>query len=193
MGVVDESVDEGGGDHGVAEDLAPGLEAAVAGDDDRAAFVAARDQGEEQVRGLAFQREVADLVDDEQAVALESSEFGVERVAVLGLLEAVDPLLGGRERDAVAGLAGLDRQRDREVRLAGAGRPEEADVLCSAVQASWARCKISGFSARGLGAEVEVLERLVGREGGVADRGCVTPDASRAKTSASSRSSRNCS
>ena len=67
MGVVDEPVDEGGGDHRVAEDLAPGLEAAVAGDDDRAAFVAARDQGEEQVGGLAFQRQVADLVDDEQA------------------------------------------------------------------------------------------------------------------------------
>jgi hypothetical protein len=52
--VVNEPVDEGGGDHGVAEDLAPGLEAAVAGDDDRA----------------AFEREVADLVDDQQAVAL---------------------------------------------------------------------------------------------------------------------------
>ena len=59
-GVVNEPVDQGGGDHGVAEDLAPGLEAAVAGDDDRAAFVAARDQREEQVRGLALQGEVAD-------------------------------------------------------------------------------------------------------------------------------------
>ena len=65
MGVVDEPVDQGGGDHGVAEDLAPGFEAAVAGDDDRAAFVAARDQREEQVRGLAFQWQVADLVDDD--------------------------------------------------------------------------------------------------------------------------------
>ena len=44
-GVVDEAVDEGCGDHGVAEDLAPGFKAAVAGDDDRAAFVAAGDQG----------------------------------------------------------------------------------------------------------------------------------------------------
>jgi hypothetical protein len=34
VGVVDEPIDEGGGDHRVAEDLAPGLEAAVAGDDD---------------------------------------------------------------------------------------------------------------------------------------------------------------
>jgi hypothetical protein len=32
-GVVHESVDQGGGDHRVAEDLAPGLAPAVAGDD----------------------------------------------------------------------------------------------------------------------------------------------------------------
>jgi hypothetical protein len=63
VGVVDEAVDQRGGDHGVGEDFAPGLKAAVAGDDDRAAFVAAGDQREEQVGGLAFQRQVADLVD----------------------------------------------------------------------------------------------------------------------------------
>jgi len=51
---VDEPVDERGGDHGVAEDLAPGLKAAVGGDDDRAAFIAARDEREEQVGGLAL-------------------------------------------------------------------------------------------------------------------------------------------
>ena len=47
VGVVDEPVDEGGGDHGVAEGLAPCVEAAIAGDDDRAAFVAAGDEREE--------------------------------------------------------------------------------------------------------------------------------------------------
>ena len=71
--MVDEPVDEGGGDHRVAEDLAPLLEAAVAGDDDRAAFVAARDERKQEVGGLAFEREVADLVDDEEVVALESA------------------------------------------------------------------------------------------------------------------------
>src|SRR3954454_23616285 len=110
---MDESVDEGGGDHRVAEDFAPGFKAAVAGEDDRAAFVAARDKREEQVRGLAFQRQVADLVNDQEAVTLEASQFVVERAAVLSLLEAVDPLLCGRERDAVPVLAGLDRERDR--------------------------------------------------------------------------------
>ena len=122
VGVVNEPVDQRGGDHGVGEDLPPGLEAAVGRDDDRAAFVAARDQGEEQVGGLAFEREVADLVDDQQRVAFEPSQFVVEGVAVLGCVEAVDPLLGGRERDAMAVLAGLDRQGDRQVCLAGPGR-----------------------------------------------------------------------
>src|SRR3954454_20289148 len=60
VGVVDEAVDQGGGDHRVAEDFAPGFEAAVAGDDDRAAFVAAGDEREEQVGGLALEGQVAD-------------------------------------------------------------------------------------------------------------------------------------
>src|SRR3954467_11154583 len=126
--MVDEAIDEGGGDHGVAEDLAPALEAAVAGDDDRAAFVAARDEREEQVGGLALEREVADLVDDEQPVTVQAPEFVVEAVAMLGAFGAVVRVLGGREQRAVPVLASLDRECDREVALAGAGRPEEADV-----------------------------------------------------------------
>ena len=91
---MDEPVDQGGGDHRVAEDLAPLLEAAVGGDDDRAAFVAAGDQREEQVGGLALERQVADLVDDEQLVALEAAQLGLELVAVLGGLEARRPIPG---------------------------------------------------------------------------------------------------
>ena len=115
--VVDEPVDQGGGDHGVAEVLAPLFEAAVTGDDDRAAFVAARDQGEEQVGGLAFEWQVADLVDDQEVVALQAAQLGLELVAVLGLLEPGDPFLGGGEGDAVAAFAGFDGERDRAPRL----------------------------------------------------------------------------
>jgi hypothetical protein len=63
VGVVDEAIDERGGDHCVAEDLAPGFKAAVAGDDDRPALVAARDEREEEIRGPALQGEVADLIE----------------------------------------------------------------------------------------------------------------------------------
>ena len=38
--MVDEAVDHGGGDHGVAEDLAPAAEGLVGGDDDAGPLVA---------------------------------------------------------------------------------------------------------------------------------------------------------
>jgi hypothetical protein len=57
---VDESVDHGGGDDFVAEDLAPPAEGLVAGDDERGAFVAAADELEEQVRRLGLERDLAD-------------------------------------------------------------------------------------------------------------------------------------
>jgi hypothetical protein len=43
--------------------------------------------------------------------------------------EPVDPFGRGGEQDAVPGLAGTDRQSDREVGLAGAGRAEEDHIL----------------------------------------------------------------
>src|SRR6266542_3263994 len=116
------SAPSGGGDHRVAEDLAPLLEAAVGGDDDRAALVAPGDEREEEVGRAALERQVADLVDDEQVVALETPELGLELVAVLRLLEPGDPFLRRGEGDAVAALAGLERERDRQMTLAGAGR-----------------------------------------------------------------------
>lgn len=75
-----QAVDEGGGDHGVAADLAPGLEPAIARNDDGAALVAARDQGEHEVGGSPLERDVADLADDEQLAALKPLELLVEDV-----------------------------------------------------------------------------------------------------------------
>ena len=69
IGVVDEAVDHGRGDDVVAEHLAPTAERLVRGHDQRGAFVAGRDELEEQVGGLGFEGDVADLVDDQQRVA----------------------------------------------------------------------------------------------------------------------------
>src|SRR6266540_6628066 len=65
FGVVDEPVDHGGGDHVVAEYLAPAAEDLVGGDDEAGPFVARGDQLEEQVRRFGFERDVADLIDDQ--------------------------------------------------------------------------------------------------------------------------------
>ena len=62
VGVVEDAVDHGGGNSLVAEDVAPAGEGQVAGQDQRGAF-AVGDELEEQVRGVLFEGQVADLVD----------------------------------------------------------------------------------------------------------------------------------
>ena len=75
----------------------------VRGDDQRGPFVAGGHELEEQVRGLGFEGDVADLVDDQQRDPAELDQFVLEPAGVVGLGEAGDPLGGGGERDAVAG------------------------------------------------------------------------------------------
>ena len=117
--MVDEAVDHGGGDDFVAEDFAPASEGQVGGDQDRALFVAGRDELEEQVRGVGVEGDVADLVDDDQLVAADLLQLGLQSAGVVGGGQAGDPVGGGVEQDAVPGLGGLDAQ------------PE---VMCSGVE-----------------------------------------------------------
>ena len=67
--MVDDPVDHRGSDDLVTEDTSPAGERKVAGQDQRGVFVARGDELEEQVRGVLFEGQVADLVDDDQPVA----------------------------------------------------------------------------------------------------------------------------
>ena len=60
--MVEQAVENGGGNDGVPEDLAPGPEALIAGEDDRAALVAARHKLKAEIGALAVDGDVADLV-----------------------------------------------------------------------------------------------------------------------------------
>jgi hypothetical protein len=84
------AVDEGG-DHGVAEDLTPRPRSRVAGYYERAVFVGAGDRPEQEVRGLALEREVT--VADEQVLAFQPPEFVVDAVDVLADFEAGRPIV----------------------------------------------------------------------------------------------------
>jgi hypothetical protein len=68
---VDDAIDHGSGDGLVTEHPSPAREGQVAGQDQRRVFVAGRHELEEQVRGVLFEREVADFVDDDQPVAAQ--------------------------------------------------------------------------------------------------------------------------
>ena len=69
VGVVDDAVDHRGSDDLVTEHAAPAAEGQVAGQDQARVFVAAGHELEEQVRGVLFEADAADLVDDDQSVA----------------------------------------------------------------------------------------------------------------------------
>jgi hypothetical protein len=71
---------------------------------------------------LRVEWDVSDLVDDQQRDALQAGELVVESALALGVGEQRDRFGGGAERDALAGEAGADPDRDRQVTLAGPGR-----------------------------------------------------------------------
>jgi len=76
LGVMNQPIDHGGSDDVVGEGLAPASEGQVRGDHHRALFVAGGDELEEQVRGVVVERDVADLVDDDQFVAADLLQLG---------------------------------------------------------------------------------------------------------------------
>ena len=62
----------------------------------------------------------------------------------LGVGEQGDPFGRGAERDAVPGQTGADAERDRQVRLAGAGRAEQDDVLAAGEEVELAEVQDRG-------------------------------------------------
>jgi hypothetical protein len=60
-------------------------------------------------RRRPFEGDVADLVDDQQRQPSQSAELVMQPAGGMGGSDPVDPLGGGGEGDAVAGLAGPDR------------------------------------------------------------------------------------
>src|SRR5579872_7381547 len=117
-----------------------------------------------QVGGFGVEGDVADLVDDQERDEAEAAQLGLEAPLAFCLAEAGDPLGRGRELDALAGEAGADPERDREMRLAGAGRAEQQDVVAAVEEVELAEVLDHRLLDRALKAEVELLQGLARRE-----------------------------
>lgn len=89
-GVVQETVEQGCCDDGIVEDVAPFGKAAVGGEDHGAAFVAGIDELEEQVAAALDDRQVADLIDDEQLGPAEEAQALPQGALALGLGQRTD-------------------------------------------------------------------------------------------------------
>ena len=132
-------------------------------------------------------RQVADLVDDQQRGAAEEADPVAQPALALRLGERADEVGQGDEVDAAAGLDRLDAERDREVALAGAGRAEQVDHLVAVDEVELGEREDAVAVERRLEGEVEAGERLDGREPGHHQRG-LDRGGSRAATSSSASS-----
>ena len=129
VAVVEEAVEDGGGDGGVAvEDGGPLFEGFVGGQDDGAAFVAGADDLEEEVGSALVDGQITDFIKDEESGCGVAAQFGFQRAFGLGGVEGVDDVDGVGEEDALAVLAGGVAQRGGEVGFAKADEAQEDDV-----------------------------------------------------------------
>ena len=129
MAVVEEAVEDGGGDGGVAvEDGGPLFEGFVGGQDDGTAFVAGADDLEQEVGTALVDGEIADFIKDEEGGGGVFAQFGFEGAFGLGGVQGVDDVDGVGEEDALAVLAGGVAEGRGEVGFAKADETEEDDV-----------------------------------------------------------------
>ena len=114
---MQEPVEQGGCDDGISEHIAPFCKASVRGEYHRSSFVPRIDQLEEQVAAAGCDRQVSDLVDDEQRRATQEAYALAQSAFALGLGELGDEI-GERDKvDELAGAHGFDCQRCCKVTL----------------------------------------------------------------------------
>ena len=127
--VVDDAVDDRGGEFVVGEDRAPFAELDVRGEDDAPPFVRVGDDPVEQPGPVDVEGHVAELVEDEQVGFVDVAEHGVEAAVAFGLAELEHELGGGQEPDAHVPFDGLHAQGGGQMGLAAPGPAVEHEVL----------------------------------------------------------------
>ena len=81
--MMEETVEQCGGDHSIIEDLAPFGETTIVGQDHGAFFVASVDQLEKEIGATSGDWQVADLADDqERGAAMEADTLGQAPLAL---------------------------------------------------------------------------------------------------------------
>ena len=106
--VMQDAVQDGGGDGDVGKDLVPLGEGLVGGKDGRRLLIPPGNELEEQICALDVHGEITDLVNDEHLVLGQDPEFVRQTVLEMGLLKLLDELVAV---DVVGGKAVLGRHK----------------------------------------------------------------------------------
>src|SRR5215813_766275 len=119
--VVEDAVEDGGGERAVVvEDLRPVLVGTIGGDHHRRALVALADDLKQQIGTVLIDRQVAELVDDQQVGLEIAADLPLEAAGGLRGGERIDDVDGGGEERGVAADAGGMAECYADMRLAEA-------------------------------------------------------------------------
>ena len=164
--VMQDAVQDGGGDGDIGKDLVPLREGFVGGKDGRRFFIPSGNKLEEQVCTLDVHGEVADLVDDEHPVLGQNLELIRQTVLKVGLLELFNELMAvdvvGRETVLCCHQA----QGGGQMGLAHAWRAEENHILPVLQEAHGGQFVDLALVDGGLEREVEIVQGLLDGEAG---------------------------
>ena len=139
--VVQQPVEDRGGDHLVAEDLTPAGQALVGRDQDRPPLVAPRHQLKKQVGPQPVQRQVADLIDDQKLGLDELLELFVQTALLVGSRQGGDQAGRRGEGGAVAQSARFQPQPHGQMSLAHSRRAKQQHIV--RVGQETARCQLT--------------------------------------------------
>lgn len=128
-GMMEEPIENRRGDDGIPEDLAPGAEASITGEHNRALLIAPGDELEEQIGALPIKGDIAvsSMIKSwgwASTLSRSSNRFS----------ESALPSRGQQshrrsKQHTVALFTGRDAQGDGQMGFADAGRPEEQGIL----------------------------------------------------------------
>src|SRR5712691_4845250 len=164
VAVVQEPVEDRRSENVVAEDLAPLPDELVGGDEKAALLVAASDELEEEMRRSLLEGQIAELVDDQELGLGVEGELVGELAVELGAGERTEQRGGAGEEYGMARLDDGASERDGEMSLAHARWPEEEHVFGLGDEAAGGELADEALVDRRLRLEVELVERLHGRE-----------------------------
>ncbi|MDB5076218.1 MAG: hypothetical protein JWO42_2397, partial [Chloroflexi bacterium] len=123
--VVQEAIENGAGEHVVADRLAPVAEALVAGQHAGPALVARVDQVEEELHLFGGEVGIADLIQDQELRSRVGAQAGGQVAAVLGRVQVIEQAGHGGVADGVPGVECVPGQGGGEMGLADPGWPRK--------------------------------------------------------------------
>ena len=159
-GMMQQPVEQRRCDHGAAEDVAPFRKAAVRGEDHRALFIARIDQLEEQVAATGYDREVSDLIDDQERWPAVEPEPFAQGAFALCLRQSADQVGKRNERHAFARLDRLKPKRAGQMAFARARRAQQVNDLGARNKVELSQRHDPGLVERRLEREVVSIQRL---------------------------------